>query len=761
MTSFAFEPIYGSLLLTMAIAAVTVGVILAVTPPTEDPTRRRWLITLRLLAAATLLLAAFRPALFRTDNQLAEAALVIAVDTSRSMTLPDGDGNTRWETQTEVWKSLADNILDLDNQLDIRLLTYDSASRTIVAPTADSLDSELPSGKSTDISAAALGAMQAAEGQPLAGIVLIGDGTQTSDQQGAGAQRVAETLNSLGVPLWTVPVGPAGGASASRDAAIETLPESYQLFAGNEFDVKFQLTTRGMSGIDVPVRLTWIDSDGQTTEIASRQIVPANATDTSAVTIPILTPQPGTYRLKVEAVPLDKELITTNNTQVAFVEVREGGGRILYLEGNPRLEQTFLRRSLRRFPDLTLDYQWIPSDTVDRWPIDLDGVFEPERYDIYIIGDLHADALGEEQMQQLADTVGNGAGLVTLGGSYAYGSGGYADSPLASVIPVQMDPSRVRSAGGSSNPTAGSQIDTPLIPKLSRSHPITDLGGDSPSNTWNELPPLLGANRLIGPKIAPGIQVVLESETGDPLMVVGEYGSGRTTAIAFDSTWRWWRNGRDELHRRFWRQLALWLLSRENNADKRLLITMDARRFATEQPPEFRAEVQSLDQESELPPLVAEIVDSNGDVTPLGINTENSSIQSNRTTQAIRGRIPELAVGFYRLRVRAESPDTTLPPQELAFQVVDESRELAQPLADPVYLIQLADLTSEHGGAAFLPENIGELITTIQERRSMAETPVVEKFRLGDGPFTGWLLFGIFAGSLSTEWFLRRQWGLA
>ena len=85
MTSFAFEPIYGSLLLAMAVAAVTVGVILAVTPPTNDTRRRKWLIALRLLAATMLLLAAFRPALFRTDNQLAEAALIIAIDTSRSM----------------------------------------------------------------------------------------------------------------------------------------------------------------------------------------------------------------------------------------------------------------------------------------------------------------------------------------------------------------------------------------------------------------------------------------------------------------------------------------------------------------------------------------------------------------------------------------------------------------------------------------------------------------------------------------------------
>jgi len=761
MTSFAFEPIYGSLLLTMAVAAVTVGVILAVTPPTENPMRRRWLVCLRLLAAVTLLLAAFRPALFRTDNQLAEAALVIAVDTSRSMTLPDGDGNTRWETQIEIWKSLADSILGLDGELDVRLLAYDSQTRTIAAPAVDSLQSELPSGLTTDISAAALGAMQAAEGQPLAGIVLVGDGTQTADQQGTGAQRVAETLNSLGVPLWTVPIGPAGGASASRDAAIEALPESYQLFAGNELDVKFQLSTRGMAGIDVPVRLTWIDSNGQSTEIANRQIVPANATDVASVSIPILTPAPGTYRLKAEAVPMNKELVTTNNAQVAFVEVRAGGGRILYLEGNPRLEQTFLRRSLRRFPDLALDYQWIPNDTADRWPVDLDGAFEPGRYDIYIIGDLHADALGNDQLKQLADTIGKGAGLVTLGGSYAYGGGGYADSPLAPVIPIRMDARRARSPGGSSNPAAGSQIDTQLKPKLSRSHPITDLGGESPSKMWNELPSLLGANQLLGPKVAPGIQVLLETEMGDPLMVIGEYGSGRTASLAFDSTWRWWRYGRNEVHRRFWRQLVLWLLSRENSADSRLVITMDARRFATDQPPEFRAEVQSFGEQGELTPLFAEIVDSNGDVTPLNVNTENSSSQSSRMTQAIRGRIAELAAGFYRLRVRAESPDATLPPEELAFQVVDKSRELAQPLADPVYLSQLADLTADHGGASFLPENIDELITTIRERRSMAETPVVEKFRLGDGPFTGWLLFGIFAGALSTEWFLRRQWGLA
>ena len=61
-------------------------------------------------------------------------------------------------------------------------------------------------------------------------------------KKGAGIARVAETLDSLGVPFWTVPIGPAGGQSASRDVAIDSLQESYQLFAGNDVDVQFQVT---------------------------------------------------------------------------------------------------------------------------------------------------------------------------------------------------------------------------------------------------------------------------------------------------------------------------------------------------------------------------------------------------------------------------------------------------------------------------------------------------------------------------------------
>ena len=106
--------------------------------------------------------------------------------------------------------------------------------------------------------------------------------------------------------------------------------------------------------------------------------------------------------MKVEADPQQGELVTTNNRQIAFVDVREGGGRILYLEGALREEQTFLNRSLRRSPDLDLTFRPILRDTAGTWPVDLADSFQPGKFDIYIIGDLDAAAIDESDPAQVA-----------------------------------------------------------------------------------------------------------------------------------------------------------------------------------------------------------------------------------------------------------------------------------------------------------------------------------------------------------------------
>ena len=138
--------------------------------------------------------------------------------------------------------------------------------------------------------------------------------------------------------------------------------------------------------------------------------------------------------------------------------------------------------------------------------------------------------------------------------------------------------------------------------------------------------------------------------------------------------------------------------------------------------------------------LVAEVIDESGEITPDHSQHREPGEGSSQTSgTAIRGQLPKLPRDSIDLRVGPKQETESLQAEEKAFQTIDESRELAQPMADPVYLRQLAELTADHGGAAFAPDEIDTLIETIKQRRRQAETPIVEKFRLGDGPISGWL----------------------
>ena len=741
----------------MTLVALTI--ILMVAPENLNPFRRRCLLIARMTAAFVLMVACFRPSLVRTDQRPADATLMVALDTSRSMTLADSDKASRLETQIASAKRLLNGLAELDETLTVKWFAYDSLARELGLSSSGRksdgafLDTISAEGKSTDLSAAAMASITLAEGQPIAGVVMFGDGTQTAAAQGGGASRVVRTLNSIGVPLWAVPIGPAAGETATRDVAVSALRESYQMFSGNEVEIAFQVSAQGLAARDLPLRLLLEDETGAKEEIATRTARPEQANDTISVIIPIVAPKPGVYRLIASADIQDGETVTTNNEQVAFVEVREGGGRVFYLEGSLRQEYVFLRRALRRFPDLDLTARWIPRDTRANWPVDLSDHFRPGKYDIYILGDLPADAIGNIQLDQLAKAVDAGAGLLLLGGPNAFSQGGYAETPIVDVAPIEMG-----------RPDGDSQGDDRRIGLLpTHVHPITRLDREFATETWSDLPNQLGANQWASVKVAPGVDVILEDDRQQPMMVLGGFGKGRVTAVAFDSTWRWWRSGKSSLHRKFWRQTMLWLLSREDTADDQIIVELDSQRFDSSDPPGFTARARERLDAGTAPSLdlFAQIVRSDGGLQAIE-NTISKGANPTDGQASLRGRIPQdLTPGSYRLRVSSRKEDLKLGVGEVPFQVIDQSIEMSRPTADPVFLTQLAEQTADQGGRAFRPDQVDALIRTIAKRRKKAETPVVEKARLGDGPRTGWPLFLVFAVALSIEWYLRRRWNLA
>jgi len=795
MTTFALEPIFDSWLLLVVMAACLLGVpfLVRIHGDELDVSRRRWLIALRLASGLLLLLAALRPAVLTTDSLPSRATVTVLLDQSHSMTLPGAGVKSRWQVQLETWKTLAPALADLDDSLDVKVLGYSDwvnefSSAELVALATEGADAAIargPTGPATDLAAALSAALRTAAGQPLAGVVLMGDGVHnpprrisnltstasplspaTSGSAAASSatsasagdpQNVARTLASLDVPLWTIPIGPPGDAGQVRDVEIDELVESLSVFSGNEFDVNFVVRSRALQGVEMPVRV-WLTSESQPEqreEVAIRRITPTRSDDSSAVSISLIAPPPGAYRLEVTADPQDGETFLSNNAQYAFVDVRAGGGRVLYLEGQPRPEQTFIRRALRRFPDLEITYRWIAQDSSTNWPIDLSDLLRPGQFDIYLIGDLPAAALGNQQLQTIADAVDAGRGLLVIGGLDAFDAGGYSQSPLAAVLPIQL------TAPGT---TATHQITGNIAPKLMQLHPITTLNPDDASLAaqqafWDSLPPLVGANRLGPPRVAPGINVLVETPQQTPLLVVGEYGGGRVAAFAGDTTWRWWRQGGDAAHRRFWRQIVLWLLDRGDDQEQDLVIEMTQRRFESggsatwrvshPAAPDQKLLVQTIAADGTATDIPAELVHA---AEPVG----NTLSDVPRSTTA--GTLPpSLSAGMYRLRASIVGSETSA---EKTFQVLDNDRELARPFADVTYLNQLSAQTTASGGASYLPSQVQELIDRIAELRRTSSSPVVQKHRLADTGATAWPLFLAIVALISAEWILRRRWGL-
>jgi uncharacterized membrane protein len=63
---------------------------------------------------------------------------------------------------------------------------------------------------------------------------------------------------------------------------------------------------------------------------------------------------------------------------------------------------------------------------------------EYAKYSTIVLANMDAPTLGPKQLALLQEFVERGGGLVVLGGEWAFARGGYADTPLAQILPVTM-----------------------------------------------------------------------------------------------------------------------------------------------------------------------------------------------------------------------------------------------------------------------------------------------------------------------------------
>ena len=277
-------------------------------------------------------------------------------------------------------------------------------------------------------------------GLPLAGLVVVTDGADTSD---APMDDSLAGLKARSIPVFTVGVGEERFAKDIQVSRIET-PRS--ALKGTALVVDVVLSQAGYSGQTVPLN---VEDQGRL--VSSQNVeLPANG-QSATVRVRFTASEPGPRLFKFQVPVQPGEQVTQNNTREALIEVEDRRDRILYLEGEPRFEMKFLYRAVKEDPNLGITVLQRTAEnkyyrfTVDS-PDEVIGGFPKSREELFayraiILGSIEAAAFSPDQMRMLADFVSKrGGGLLMLGGRRSFVEGGWAGTPLAEALPVVLEP---------------------------------------------------------------------------------------------------------------------------------------------------------------------------------------------------------------------------------------------------------------------------------------------------------------------------------
>jgi uncharacterized membrane protein len=759
----------------IAIAVVVLGLValLSIRPRFGNLTPKRWatLVGLRLAVILLTLVAMLRPEFVYTKQTPQRASLILLVDESRSMQVADSLGDAaRWSSVKTLLDAAAPDLAKLAE-------TWDTSAYRFAAATSplEIHDGKLelpaePGGEQTALGSAIADVLDRHASGRVLGVVLMSDGAQRAAAPHDLPPQVAvRRMAAENIPLYSFTFGKSGGSDRA-DLAIDGLVTNESIFAEAPTEVRGQLSSTGFANQRVPVQLLWERADRTAAERMEVVDTIQVDTDASGQAIPVElhhTPkQPGEYKVTLRVEPRDGELVTTNNETSTFVTVRKGGVNVLYLVGAKRIgggpgpEQRFVRASLAQSPDIVVERRLLNYEPPD---LDLRDVLRQGEYDVVILDDVDAQALSLSTWQTLAEMVRGGAGLMMTGGYHSFGPGGFRDSPLADVLPINIGPAQRQAFNEPlrSDVHLRGPIPIRVAEPLGTKHPIMQLSEPNPSApgpasgnaaaTWSQLPPLDGANLVERRDLKPNAAVLAEADDAQrhPLLVAGQPGEGRVLAFAGDSTWRWQMQGFGDAHRRFWRQVVLWLAKKDEQTEGQVWIKLAGRRVTRGSRVDFTLGFENSRGEpvTNVQPTVA-IETPEGrtvDVRPTKFGDHWSAIF--RETEK---------PGDYRIKVTGLSAGAQLGATEARFLVPQQDVELDRPAAEPSLMAQLAEMTASAGGKSLAPEELPSLLADLAAEPPKLHEEVIARSTYWDT----WPFFLLFVALLGGEWYLRKRWGL-
>ena len=752
---------------------------------------------LKALGVVILALILLEPLFSGTRARPGANQFVVLADNSQSMTLKDRDAD---KSRGEELKSLAPKsaswLAQLGRDFDLRQFAFDAQLKSV-----DSFEALAFDGRSSDLGASLERLVRRYHGRPLAGVLLLTDGSATDAESverlvsktaaaaaKAGAQRIP--------PIYPVMVG---RDSPPLDVSLERVAVSQTNFEDAPVTLTAQITTSGHKGQTLVAEL--LDESGKAVD---RQKVKVDTDGTPvAARFQVRPHQPGVsfYRVRVAAEGRLKqfdnpagadEATLANNTRMVAVDRGKGPYRVLYVAGRPNWEYKFLKRAVReddqvKFAALMRIARREPKfnfigrageeanplfrgfdppnkDQVEQYdqpvivPLTEDEAegqalragFPKKPEDLYkyhavILDDVEAEFFTQDQMQLLKDFVRQrGGGLLMLGGQESFKNGRFDRTAIGELLPVYVD-------------------QVPPIPTGAK-HRMT-LTREGWLESWIRLRPEEDAERkrleampafhTLNPirGIKPGATVLAratsDAGTAVPALVEQRFGHGRVAALLIGDLWRWSLRrpeGAPTDLEKAWRQTIRWLVA---EVPQRVDVTVAPRQAVDE--PEGSLTISTQVRDPAYAPLdnAAVTVRVTGpDGKSVEIRAEPAERQPGRYEAVYVPRQP----GAYRAHVAALAPDASEVGKTDTGWTSDPAAEEFHQLQPNAQLLER--IAKATGGQVVPAADLEKFVASLPTRQAEITEPYIRPLWHQSWVF----LLAILC--LCAEWGIRRWKGL-
>jgi uncharacterized membrane protein len=746
--------------------------------------RVAFLLSLRIVALAMLMLMLFEPVLRYISTPKPERPLIFLIDTSGSMSFPDvQNGPTRIQS---VWQTLRPQLPLIQQNFVPQYFTFATGTDPLAKP--EYLAKTVADGKATDL-VQAISKGLATSSRDDAVVMLISDGGDNVNPN------VVDAIRDSQRKICTLTVGSEQAEPAAvANVAVDNVACDEDFAVGHESKIVATIKSTALPNRLVEVKMAEVDDAGKPIgEIQVQKLVLQPIVKGQEVDLTYKPEKVGVHKLAVWIDPIPGERNILDNRQEFQGLALDPRIKVLYVEGRLRPEYKYLNRALGHDPNI--EESTLVRLQQDKFAASSEGEGQQlqalpttledwKKFDVIILGDLDSTFLTKIQQAQIEQAVSDGAGLIMIGGQNNFGPGGYKDTPIEKLLPVLV---------GDVTATQDKNEFLPQLTVAGLGHPSMEgldqwFPGPSANKPAKELPALRG-NIVVG-SIKTGAEVLLthpgvNGPNGSPEIVLAaeRYGKGRSAAFTADTTYLWYLSlrdeGQDSPYNRLWGQMIRWLAgadvrNRQNGAGVTGLLN------------------KSVYQFGEIASVRALVRDEKGDATKFA--QVNITVSSNAWPQPkaltlspvdshigmYEAKLPDpehgiagLAAGDYTINMTATKDGKEIGKQQLKFSVIPPADEMLKIAANPALMREIADTTGGYSRELEgLPEMLNQLIRSDPHavKSQQRAIPLANTFRTVldaanidvqwpnkyDLPMQGFWVVCLLAG----EWVLRRKWQL-